>query len=116
MLTDLIARAWEQERAKYEFGYALDGDVCLGRPPNFIVITGTQEACQAHLDRLCAAAVERAIADAGMVVVPAEPTEAMIEAGHGAVVFDESYSNSEYQQSPDTCWRAMIAAWGAESV
>lgn len=116
MLTDLIARAWEQERAKcvilwdrenetFSVFCAIDqqNEPPLYRPA-WMPKDESREACQAHLNALCAAAVERAIADAGMVVVPAEPTEAQ-----KAVCYDWAEDTDGIARN-EKFYRAMIAA------
>lgn len=106
MLTDLIARAWEQERAKWVIGAPdVDGNsAVLTGIARVAVFIGTYEACQAHLAALCAAAVEKALDDAGMVVVPAEPTEAQ-----KAVCYDWAEDTDGIARN-EKFYRARIAA------
>ena len=52
-----------------------------------------------------------AIEDAGYVVVPTEPTEAMLQAGRECNPFGGTHENwTPGQIVASTCWRAMIAA------
>ena len=113
-LTSILASAWAAEREKYEISwidqhgqiyYAVflkDADEPCWRPASVDEDMIGYTECQAHLDSLCAAAQERALAEAGYVCVPREPTEAMCAegryAGHGATAAD--------------IYRAMIAAAG----
>jgi hypothetical protein len=69
----IIASAWASEREKHTVWTASFGAqtqlTCFGAG---VVFEGDPDACQAHLDQLCAAAVERALAEAGYVIVPRE--------------------------------------------
>ncbi len=69
-LTDLIARAWEQERAKYEVntGIGVAIRVTAWKPDEVVPDSSVER--QARLDQLCAAAVEKALADAGWRMLP----------------------------------------------
>jgi hypothetical protein len=44
------------------------------------------------------------LAEKGMVIVPVEPTEAMVMAGHDAGYYDPMGA------TPQDCWRAMLSA------
>jgi hypothetical protein len=72
----IIAAAWDAERNEYEMfrsgmpqGDFTEYKLQTNEYPTTIVMIGRMEACQAYLDTLCAAAVERALAEAGYVIV-----------------------------------------------
>lgn len=71
--TAIIASAWASERDRYQIApYGSDGFgptsyMVFDRQAEAKILTGAHATCQAHLDQLCAAAVERALAEAGHV-------------------------------------------------
>lgn len=83
-LLTIITDAAAKERARYTIGREdVDGNCGLleGRERVCIFI-GQYESCTAHLERLVAVAVLRAISEAGWAVVGGEPEAASLEAMH----------------------------------
>jgi hypothetical protein len=87
----IIAAAWALERERY----AIVGNDQLGSDWSLIaanikdqqaidrhVTLPTYEACQAHLDQLCAAATERALKAAGWGLIPPPHKHVWPEAGN----------------------------------
>jgi len=116
-LTQLIAAAWTDERdsGRYIIDEVRDDE---GAITGFelqqytddewmaysVLHRGDYNACQAHLDSLCAAAVEKALKDAGIACVPVEPTEAMVDACHDADAV------TGWRCNAGAVYRAMITA------
>lgn len=91
MLTDLIARAIA--------GQLKCSPECVDYP----------EGCGCAQN--ATAAVEKALADAGLVVAPKEPTEAMICHGDEAIIEALKEIPTTAEPTPaQRCYRAMIAA------
>lgn len=109
-LPTLIAEAAASERRKYDIAwyerhgqgyYALflkDGDAPCWRPSSIDEDMLGHDDCEAHLERLV---LEAALAKHGCVIVPVEPTGAMLSAGFDA--------RAGFEQA---IYRAMIAAGG----
>lgn len=95
----IIASAWATEREMYSVPNRWPHSLIRWADGSQVIMKGTHEACQAHLDALCSAAVERALEAAGYVIVPREPTGAMLSAGFDARAGFE-----------DAIYRAMLAA------
>jgi predicted CoA-binding protein len=105
MVTELIERAWREERRKWVIGAPdVDGNsAVLTGIARVAVFIGSEADCQAHLDRLCALAVEKALAAAGLAIVPVEPTEAMDRAC-ASICGQHSYGDAL------DAYRAMLTA------
>lgn len=46
----------------------------------------------------------------GYVLVPVEPTEAMLDAEYGTAEIHDEYGEDRYVENPEAVWAAMIAA------
>lgn len=120
---EIIVAAWARERdnwsfrvkaTKYDDGTSDVTARLVSRVNDDDFGFSSPSSCQAHLDQLCAAAVERALAEAGYVIVPREPTEAMLDAGFNAV-WDHVHTGHNGEAglalvAPATAYRAMLAA------
>ena len=64
-----------------------------------------EQVAPGEIARACLSSIE----EAGMVVVPREPTDAMIDAGNEKAIAPVYVAGDE-MPSADDCWRAMVAA------
>lgn len=82
-LLQIITDAAAKERARYEVVLTKEGPLtpfALIRwdGPAEVVMRGFQAAVEAHLERLVSIAILKAIREAGLAVVPVEPTAEML--------------------------------------
>lgn len=89
-LTKLIAEAWESERAKYRIIRNSQGfppRLARKHPRDDPGFTGTDAECEAHLSRLCALAVLRALQENGMII--AEPYHTTGDGGWSETAYED---------------------------
>lgn len=113
-LTDLIARAWEQERARYEVMPIGDDLYGLFEEGRGCIEVGSLDDIEDKLPDLCAAAVEKALADAGYVVVPPRPPRVWPEESEHCM--SAMWKSIETAPTDGTWIQAHIPTYGSDYV